>query len=185
LAGAFGVDLDSPRDGVAGIRYGAQRLDGPGAALVIFPQGAERPAHEPLVFLPGAARIAHMADAAVVPLGLRYVFADTPRPRVLASLGPPMSAEPDRKHAVALQQDAVRAQLQRIEDYLSGADHRFEAIHESSAGWVDRLMTGALDRLAAFVVPISAEQQSALAQSQGAFPPAHTGRAEGTDERDE
>ena len=46
--GAFGVDLDDPRDGARALRYAARLLKNRGALVWIFPQGTERPITAPI-----------------------------------------------------------------------------------------------------------------------------------------
>ena len=66
LIGGFGVDLTSAADGAAVIRYAARLLSGPGKAVVVFPQGRERPVTErPLGFRRGSAEVARVAKAAL------------------------------------------------------------------------------------------------------------------------
>ena len=156
-------------------------LNSPGRLVWVFPQGSERPVHEPLDFFPGAARIAELADAAVVPIAFRYVFSASPKPRALAAIGDPLPPERDRARAVAAQQEAVTAQLRRVERHLSELDADFECLHRAGSGWLDPFLSRALDRFARVVLG-SADEQPALAQAKDALTPAHPRRAEGPDE---
>ncbi|WP_437636359.1 lysophospholipid acyltransferase family protein [Sorangium sp. So ce854] len=136
LVGAFGVDLDLPSDGTAGIRYAARLLDRPGRAVWIFAQGRERPSDErPLGFRAGAAQIARVARRArVLPVALRYELAGEERPRLYLAIGEPMAAPlgsgeaeggpgeaearrgpRDIEAACSAQEAAVTAELDRIQ----------------------------------------------------------------------
>jgi 1-acyl-sn-glycerol-3-phosphate acyltransferase len=122
MVGAFGVDLDQPADGAAAMRYAAKLLDRPGRMVWIFPQGTERPITErPLAFRPGAAEIARVAKRArVLPAALRYEFASTEKPVLYLSFGEPISADRDPARGRAQQEEAVEAELARIERAVRG-----------------------------------------------------------------
>jgi 1-acyl-sn-glycerol-3-phosphate acyltransferase len=182
LVGAFGVELGSRRDGARAIRYGASLLREAGRVVWVFPQGGERPVHEPLRFLGGAARMAELAGAAVVPVGFRYAFSSTPQPRALASIG---SALPDGltgAAAITAQQDAVAAELATIDRHLARRDSAFETIHHADPGWVDAFLTRALDRFAGAVLD-SADEQTAFAEPKRPLSPPDLRGAEGPGER--
>jgi 1-acyl-sn-glycerol-3-phosphate acyltransferase len=152
LVGGFGVDRGSRRDGVTAIRHGAELASAAGRAVWVFPQGRERPSHEPLSFFAGAARMAALAGARVVPVGLRYVFAQGPRPLALASIGPPLPVPPlgrDPSLAVALQERGVHEQLRRIDRHLEGTGNvSFLRVFERPEGRIDRWSRAVLDRFA-------------------------------------
>lgn len=121
--GAFGVDLDEPRDGARAMRYAARLLRGPGHVVWIFPQGGERPEAEPLAFRRGAAEIARVARASVLPLGLRYVHRGAERPEAFVSFGGPLGPGPrDVDAARRAHEEAVGAELARIGRHLLEAD---------------------------------------------------------------
>jgi len=112
--GAFGVTLGDKADGERAVAYAAHLLDRPERAIVIFPQGRERPSSErPLRFHPGASRIAALARGAlVVPCALRYEHRSRPRPEAFIACGEPCSAEPEILAA------AVTLELDRIDRAL-------------------------------------------------------------------
>lgn len=118
--GAFGVDLDDPRDGVRAVRYAARTLDAPRRVLWIFPEGRERSPFDPLELRPGAALVERIARGAeVVSLGVRYVFAGSERPELWISASAP---EPTRRvvdEALARQRDGIATELARIDASLS------------------------------------------------------------------
>ncbi|AKT37314.1 uncharacterized protein CMC5_014460 [Chondromyces crocatus] len=118
--GAFGVDLESPADGAAAIKYAVKLLDRPGRAVWVFPQGRERPAGErPLGFRPGAAEIARVARRArVVPVGLRYELGAEEQPKLYVSFGAPVAALRDAVTGRRVQEQAVEAELDRIHEAL-------------------------------------------------------------------
>lgn len=124
--GAFGVDLDDPRDGARAMRYAAKLLDGPGRLLWIFAQGKEVPITAgPVVFRPGAAEIARIAKAAVVPGALRYEMGSTPEPTLWMSFGPALDAGRDVEAARRAHETEVDAELARIDRAIvagEGAD---------------------------------------------------------------
>ncbi|MCA9653923.1 MAG: lysophospholipid acyltransferase family protein, partial [Myxococcales bacterium] len=114
LVGAFGVDRGSRRDGARAVRHAVSLLDRPGRLVWIFPQGEERPLHErPLVFHPGAARVAERAPAAtVLPVALAYAFGAREAPELLVSIGAPLPAEGSAARARDAQAAAVLAELE-------------------------------------------------------------------------
>ena len=121
--GAFGIDLDSPADGAAGIKYAAKLLDRPGRLVWVFPQGRDRPSGErPLGFRPGAAEIARVARRArTVPVGFRYEVGAEERPRLYVSFGAPVAALRDPAEGRRAQEQAVEAELDRIHRALCAA----------------------------------------------------------------
>lgn len=133
LVGAFGVELDDPRDGARAVRYAARLLDGPRRLVWIFPQGREVPVSEPLTFLGGAAAVARRArGASVVPAAIRYEFSHAAKPDVFVAFGPPMRANADAADA---QGKAVASQLERIAAALAtGAPHEFDALFSAPPG---------------------------------------------------
>lgn len=150
LVGGFGVDLDRPEDGAAVMKYAARLLDRPGKLCWVFPQGRERPITErPLGFRPGAAEIARVSKrAVVVPAGLRYEFAGEERPFLYLSLGPPMEPERDVKAARAGQEEAVEAELTRIDRAIRGEDSAaFEEVHRARPSRLGALATKLLSAL--------------------------------------
>jgi 1-acyl-sn-glycerol-3-phosphate acyltransferase len=86
--GGFGVELGDKADGARAVTYAAQLLDRPRRAVIVFPQGRERPTSErPLSFLPGAARIAALAPRAnIVACALRYEHRRRPKPEAFVAL---------------------------------------------------------------------------------------------------
>ena len=90
--GGFGVERDDPRDVLRALRHAARHLDRPGRAVVVFPQGRERPiTARPLGFQRGAERLAAMSrgGAAIVPFALRYEHGAVERPVAHVALGAP------------------------------------------------------------------------------------------------
>lgn len=113
--GGFGVERDDPRDVLRALRHAARHLDRPGRAVVVFPQGRERPVTaRPLGFQRGAERLAAMARgaAAIVPFALRYEHGAVERPTVHVALGAPRRDLPDT--------GAVEREVTRL---LDGIDH--------------------------------------------------------------
>jgi 1-acyl-sn-glycerol-3-phosphate acyltransferase len=92
--GALPIDRGS-RGGARRALVDATRiLDGPGRALWIFPQGAQRPAHlRPLGFQSG---VRHFATrAVVVPVALSYPFREAPVPAAYIAFGAPIDIARD------------------------------------------------------------------------------------------
>jgi 1-acyl-sn-glycerol-3-phosphate acyltransferase len=144
LVGGFGVDLDRPEDGAAVMKYAARLLDRPGRLCWVFPQGRERPITErPLGFRPGAAEIARVSRrAVVVPAALRYEFTGEERPLLYLSLGPPIPPERDVKAARVAQEEAVEAELLRIDRALRGEDSAaFQEVHRARPSRLGELAT--------------------------------------------
>ncbi|MDJ0766512.1 MAG: lysophospholipid acyltransferase family protein [Myxococcota bacterium] len=120
--GGFGVDLSDPLDGTRAIAYTVGLLNKKNRLVWIFPQAQERPVTAPMDdFKPGAAIIARRArQAAVVPVGLSYVFGATAFPDAYISIGPPVAKAQGIKADVRAQQDAVSRQLRLISGHLDG-----------------------------------------------------------------
>ena len=150
--GAFGVDLESPRDGVRAMRYAADLLDRPGRIVWIFPQGKTCPITEPLDFRGGASHVAKLAHKAeektghaltVVPMAVRYEHADDERPSAWVSFGPALSRE--QAEDPGAQKAAVMEGLSRIETRVRARDRGsfeplFEARPSAMAGLAERFL---------------------------------------------
>jgi 1-acyl-sn-glycerol-3-phosphate acyltransferase len=177
LTGAIGVDLRDARDGARAILHCARLLDRPGRALWMFPQGEERPLHEPLVFRPGSTSIARLAPtAAVVPLALVYGFGPAEKPLAFASFGPPLARGSTSREA---QQDAVSRQLQRVRERQSGRElDAFEPAMIAPRSRVGSWASAGLDRLVGHFVL----EQPTRPDPQLPLSPAYAPRTERTDE---
>jgi len=90
--GAFSVNRDSPRDGVASLQYAASLFDRPNRVLWIYPQGVMRPNdYRPLGFYRGVSRLPGMLGGAqVVPVAHRYEFLMQQRPEAFTLFGTPL-----------------------------------------------------------------------------------------------
>lgn len=121
--GAFGVDLDEPRDGGLAIRYAARLLQRAGTLVWVFPQGDERPITErPLAFRKGAAAIARLSpDAVVLPMALRYEFGERERPVLHISVGEPLPHHRDVDAGQAAQEQAVADLLDELDELIREA----------------------------------------------------------------
>lgn len=161
--GAFGVDLEDPRDGMKAIRYSAKLLDRPGRVLWVFPQGAEVPiTKRPLGFRRGAASIARLIGdrACVVPAAIRYEMASEARPHLWLSFGEPSKAATAKRAAiddlVARQEALVAQEMQRIDDVIiAEAEGRAGTKNaETSGGFERRLESreGIVFRWASFML---------------------------------
>jgi 1-acyl-sn-glycerol-3-phosphate acyltransferase len=113
----------------------------PGQLLFIFPQGRQTPAHFPLHFFEGAAFLAARSGLPVFPLGLRYDFAEGPRQVVHLAVGAPLHFEPQVTQAPATRatftrrlEDAVQAQLERIDAHLFAPETDSHSLLERAAG---------------------------------------------------
>lgn len=151
LVGAFGVELDRPADGAAGIIYAARLLREQGRMVWIFPQGRERPVTErPLGFKPGAAEIARVAKKAVtLPAAFRYEMAGDERPHLYISFGEPIGAERDVAKGLEMQELAVTRELDRIEQAARGSPEEFACLHQarpSRAGAIAEKLLAMLTR---------------------------------------
>lgn len=155
--GAFGLDLQSPQDVAAGLRYAAGLLDRPGRVVWVFPQGREQPSGtRPLGFRRGAARIAQLApESRVVPMALRYELGPVERPLLYVSFGaalpPALTSLPGAiEQQCAAQEAGVIAELDRIERALrldaSAADPAFERLWLHRPGWAARAALALLCR---------------------------------------
>jgi len=140
--GAFGVDLEDPRDGVRAMRYAAKLLDRPGRLVWIFPQGREVPiTQRPLGFRPGSAVVARFAKkACVVPAALRYEMGKDPLPYLWATFGDPSTRD---AHDVAVEREMDR--LDRA--ILTGDAAGYDVLHARSESLGFRFAQAALSWL--------------------------------------
>lgn len=149
LVGAFGMDLERPEDGAAGIKYATRLLADPRRLMWVFPQGRERPVTErPLAFRRGAAAIARVAKRAVtLPAALRYEHAGEERPDLYVSFGDPVAADRDVERGAMAQEEAVECELDRIERAVRSAPEAegFVCVHRARPPWIgamaERLLT--------------------------------------------
>lgn len=147
--GAFGVDLEDPRDGARGIRHAVKLLDGARRAVWIFPEGRERSPFAPLVLQPGAAQVARVAKRArVVPVALRYVFGEGERPDLFVAFGEAEEGARDVDEGVAQQRRMLEAELARIDAALASRDPQgFEEVFARAPSAIGRLAERLLARL--------------------------------------
>ncbi|HYW08031.1 MAG TPA: lysophospholipid acyltransferase family protein [Longimicrobium sp.] len=125
--GALPLDRTSAARSRAGLREGAAKLDRPGRALWIFPQGHHRPAHlRPLGFRGGVTLLARMVpEAATIPIAIQYAWGEGAAPAAWAHLGAPLSATEATAEAL---EEAVGAGLARIDRALAGDAVAFPAL---------------------------------------------------------
>jgi 1-acyl-sn-glycerol-3-phosphate acyltransferase len=151
LIGGFGVDLTSPSDGAASMRYAVKLLKNPGALVWVFPQGRERPPTvRPLEFRPGSAEIARLAKAVTVPVALRYEFAERERPYLYVHVGEPIAVERDVARALETHEKRVleglgdidtslrAGDLARYETVIAHPPDRLGALAERALAWLTR-----------------------------------------------
>lgn len=151
--GAFGVDLDDPADGARSLRHSVKLLDRPGRLVWVFPEGRERSPYAPLEGLaPGAAQIARLAKRArVVPIGLRYVFAEAEAPDLYVVIGEPRDAPRDAEQGVRDQTAAIAAELARADAAIAARDASgFTAVIARRESALGRLA----ERLLAALLPL-------------------------------
>lgn len=177
LAGAIGLHRGDVRDGAKAVRYAATLLDAPMRAVWIFPQGEERPAHEPLRFSAGAARVARIAGARIVPVALRYGFGSRARPELAIACGP--AIDPRRSDATELARDRVAGLLAAIDERALPLSPLWPAPAQRR----ERFATALLARFAARW--IAAREATAAADPQRAIGPAHATGRERAHERGE
>lgn len=131
--GAFGVDLADRRDGARAIRYAAKLLDRPRRIVWIYPEGRERSPFGPLELRPGAAAVARLSRAPIVPLASRFVFAAEEKPELWISIGPPVLEGSDLA-------EAIGRELARIDAVWGEEDPAgFVLAHRAAPGTVARL----------------------------------------------
>lgn len=137
--GAFGVDLDDAVDGARAIRYAAKLLQKAGRVVWIFAQGKEVPiTARPLVFRGGTGEIARVAKRALlVPVAIRYEHGSRAEPTLYISVGAGLDAELDVTRGRAAQEEAVTAELDRIDRSLIEGDFQgFEVLHRREPSWL-------------------------------------------------
>lgn len=131
--GALPLERGTAAGARAGLRDAARRLDRPGRAMWIFPQGRHQPAHlRPLGFAPGLRLLARLApEAAVVPIAFQYAFGEHAAPAAYAHLGEPVPG--GRALDVDAVERAVERGLGRIDMMLAGIADPFPALVPSRA----------------------------------------------------
>jgi 1-acyl-sn-glycerol-3-phosphate acyltransferase len=133
LVGAFGVDLEDPRDGARAVRYARTLLAGTNRLVWIFAQGREVPITvRPLGFRRGSAEIARIARARVVPGAIRYEMGSAAEPTLWLSFGDPVEPLHDLGVAHARHEEAVVNELDAIERAVVSEDDRrgFVTLHQ-------------------------------------------------------
>jgi 1-acyl-sn-glycerol-3-phosphate acyltransferase len=183
LVGAFGVDRARRRDGADATRYAASLLDRPARAVWIFPQGNTRAPTEPLRFLPGAAAIHARAPGSVVlPIGLRYVCGDDPRPELWIAIGAPLYELPSGKAATALLEREV-ARCLALVDERTGTFSSLLSPRIAGDGLATRMLSGFANVI---VGMFGRRLQAAIgADDQRVIGPADRPLQQRADERDE
>lgn len=110
--GAFGVDLEDKAAAARDLAYAGSLL-GPGRSVWIYPQGKLLPPQAPLRIKAGAARLAiAQGPFRVVPVAMRFQWAEKPLPEAYAWLGAPRLAGPETTEEAlreALQGDLAEA----------------------------------------------------------------------------
>jgi 1-acyl-sn-glycerol-3-phosphate acyltransferase len=177
LVGGFGFRRGDARDGARALRYAAQLLDRPNRVLWMFPQGEQLPADAPLVFHPGAARVAALADAWVVPVALRYRFGAGERAELVIACGP---AQPHPE---------ITALRDQVAELLAAIDVRkleLQPLWPLPAARGHGLATRMLDRFAGWWIARfgRALEAAVVAEPQGAIGPANPAGEQTTRERD-
>ncbi len=170
LVGAFGVRRGHRRDGAEVTRYAASLLARRGRAVWIFPQGDVRPASEALRFAGGAASIHRRAPGtSVIPVGLRYVLGDDPRPELWISIGPPCDGPETGAAGTAVLEAAVASCLRAIDEVPGEFTLRWAP--RATGGFGTRMLSG----FARWVVRLfGGRLQAAVGtDSQRAIGPAH------------
>lgn len=117
------------------LRLALRRLAA-GEVLLIFPEGALRPAGMVDRLEPGAVFLAERANAPIVPLAIRVLMRGAEHPEALISLGEPLSVNGDRTASAASLGDALNTLLADLEARASGDP-------EQPPPGCDRLMGGA------------------------------------------
>jgi 1-acyl-sn-glycerol-3-phosphate acyltransferase len=88
--GAFSVRKGHGPSALAAMRYARSLLQEKRTAVFLFPEGTLRPGGEaPLRLERGVEVLARFAEAACVPVAIRYAFLEHERPDVLLQLGTP------------------------------------------------------------------------------------------------
>lgn len=141
--GALPLDRSGATTTRAGLKDAAARLDRPGKALWIFPQGEQRPAHlRPLGFRRGVGLLAGMLpEAAVVPVSIQYSFREAPAPAAFAWLGTAIPASTLRTDEL---EHAVVEGLARIDAALTGVAEPLPALVPSRGRGADGGVGGRL-----------------------------------------
>ncbi|MEM6294655.1 MAG: lysophospholipid acyltransferase family protein [Myxococcota bacterium] len=172
--GVFGVDRTSRRDGARVVRYALELLRRRGTAIWMFPQGAERPPHEPLKFEPGAAGIAKRAPAVrVIPVALSYVFEGEEKPNIYVSIGAAMPHGAEGSASREAQAAAVEAELAVIRTHLETRGEAFVPMMQPETSALSAWATAWLDRFAGWLIPRQRARRLAAAKDEApALPPA-------------
>ena len=91
--GAFGVNLDNPREAARSVRYALRLLEDDGNLVWIFPQGEMLPPGRPITAHPGVALLARKTPRArLLPVAFRYEFLRQDKPEILIEIGEALPA---------------------------------------------------------------------------------------------
>ena len=111
----------------AGLTLAAEKVDRPGRALWMFPQGRHRPAHlRPLGFEGGIRLLARrIPDASIIPTAIQYAWREQPGPAAFVHLG---AALPAAELTTERIESAVEHGLGEIDAMLAGQRAPFPAL---------------------------------------------------------
>lgn len=127
--GAIPLDRTSARTAHADLTKAAGLLDRANRMVVVFPHGAQRPAHLPPEFRGGVHSLAVQSGAPVFPLALRYDFHQSDKPLAHLSIGKPIvAARGARGEFLRRLEGEVLRELERVDSELLGGSEGFESM---------------------------------------------------------
>jgi 1-acyl-sn-glycerol-3-phosphate acyltransferase len=87
-AGAIGIDLETPRAAVGGLRAGLGVLGRPDDMLWVFPQGRLEHPCRVIEVRPGACHLSKRSGCPILPMAFAYEWISENRPGIYVSIGP-------------------------------------------------------------------------------------------------
>jgi len=114
-AGAIGIDLESPRSAVGGLRAGLEVLRRPDAVLWIFPQGRIEHPCRGIEVRPGACHLSMRSGCPMLPMAFAYEWVSENRPGIYVSIGPPLPPDSGEELLRQALTDAVARIRARVE----------------------------------------------------------------------
>lgn len=139
--GFFGVDLETPRGGIAFMRRASAILARAESMLWITPQGRfVDPRDRPVRFMEGLGRLLHRSPRVfVAPMAIEYPFWNDRRPEALVRFGPWIAVEDGASQPADAWTRRIETALEECQDRLAESSRsrnseRFETVARGSAG---------------------------------------------------
>jgi len=127
--GAIPLRPNDPEKTVQDLESGVELLNDKKRAVWIFPQGRQRPFHiRPLDMRPGIAFVAQRSRVPVVPLSISYLYADSPRQRIITCFGTPIKPPGSWRDFMQALEKEIVAGLALNDQFLLSGEPEYEMV---------------------------------------------------------